>query len=262
MSKTKIALLAYLATAVALIIGIGFLCYNKSVSTDTAPLTWFISQIIAMIVGISFTLQYLLSNYFNADGNYSPEEAATTGVVSGIGTFTGALLLMYAAYVSQWTLALNLFIIFEVICFVVLFLVWSIPSVSKSGHARMTHHADDMNTTPTHDRTPPRKPMSVGMVIGIVLVLAIVSRLAMCSSTQSTQVRQTGQTGRNSQNDPTTTGQTQTETVPLVTEPTPSVPPPGWGQSQFNAMNGSNQNSNSVTFEQPSATGTESGQMK
>jgi hypothetical protein len=101
--------------------------------------------------------------------------------------------------------------------------------------------------------------MSVGMIIGIVLILAIVSRLAMCSSTQSTQVRQTGQTGRNSQNDPITSGQTQTEPVPLVTKPAPSVPPPGWGQPQFNAM-GSNQNS--VTFEQPAATGTESGQMK
>lgn len=260
-SKTKISLLAYLATVVALIIGIGFLCYDKKISTNTEDLIWFVIQMIVMIMAISLTIQYAVSNYFSADGDYDSDEVATTGIISGIGTLGGTLLLLYGAYDNQWPLALVLFIIFEVAVFVGLLLFWSNPSVSKSGHARMYDYADDITTTPTvAARTSTGEPMSVGMIIGIVVILIIVSRLAMCSSIHTAQA--TGSQVNNKTADTKTSNQTDqgsTKKTPAVEESKP-VRPEYWGDPRYNAMSGSN--SNSGTSDQSAATGTESGQMK
>ncbi len=225
MSKTKIALIAYLSTAIALIIGIGFLCVNEKLLTDTKPLTWFIVQIVAMTVGVSFTLQYAASQWFNADGVYEPDEAASTAVIGGAGALVTALVLLYAQHETRWDLALNLFLFFEVIVFVLLGLFWSGPAVSKSGHAHMAGHASAIRTTPTTvvGTTTPDKPMSIGMIIGIILLIAVISRLAMCSTTTSTSSTGNANPGKE---DPVRSS------TPAVSTPTPtegvSVPPTGW----------------------------------
>lgn len=224
MSKVKIALIAYLSTALVLITGIGFLCVNGKLLSDTKSLTWFIIQIVVMTVGVSFTLQYAASQWFNADGAYEPDEAASTAVIGGAGALVTALVLLYAQHETRWDLALNLFLIFEVIVFVLLALFWAGPAVSKSGHARMAGHASAIGTTPTTavGTTTPDKPMSVGMIIGIILLIAVISRLAMCSTTTSTSSTGNANPGK----DPVRSS------TPAVSTPTPtegvSVPPTGW----------------------------------
>ena len=267
MNKTRIGLLFYMAAGISMIVGIGFLCIQKKLAIDDpSAVAWFALQLIGMTIAVSFTFQYAIALYFNADGNYEPSEVELNAGISGFATVITVLLLIAARYYGHQVLALYLFVIFEVGLFAFLFLYSWIPNVSKAGHASMHSHTAAVGTTPTTDE----KSFPVGIVVIVLVTLIVISRLATCgdshqaayatpkkdqSATQKTPAESLfPKTGTGT----TTAAAATAEAEQKSDEPKP-VRPEGWGDPRFNSMETNRQQATgTVTFPQPVATPTSS----
>lgn len=232
MNKTRIGLLFYMAAGISMIVGIGFLCIQKKLAIDDpSAVAWFALQLIGMTIAVSFTFQYAIALYFNADGNYEPSEVELNAEISGFATVITVLLLIAARYYGHQVLALYLFVIFEVGLFAFLFLYSWIPNVSKAGHASMHSHTAAVGTTPTTDE----KSFPVGIVVIVLVTLIVISRLATCGDSGYHQAsgRTSGTTSGTTpkKKDPATSlGFGQEKPREEKPEEPKSIPPTGWDE--------------------------------
>lgn len=247
MNKTRIGLLFYMAAGIAMFIGIGFLCIEEKLPIDTpSTVAWFAARLVGITIAVSFTIQYAIALYFNADGNYVPDEVEMNASLSGFATVVTVLLLIAARFYDRETLATYMFIVFEGAVFAYLFVYSWGPSVNKSGHASMYAHTAAVGTTPTTDE----KNLPVGMIVLAIVALIVISQLATCGAGHETarnNGKKTGEVPPKDHPEKSLWPKPKTHQEPATAEEKPeeprSIPPAGYDQSQTTATG-------AVTFEQ------------